>query len=244
MTALNIEANVKVGAAERRAMKISLRLDTIADNFEAVMPMIREAIELRDDVALGYRSPGDYVRDRFGNALSRLPLELRRETVKELTEAGLSTRAIAPVVGVHKDTVRNDLKSGGEPSPPVSESGGANATPDAEPVEPDIDPAHIDYATGEVLDAPDAEPERKPVTGIDGKTYKQPEPRKRQDQRSDAETYLNLAQTYAAKAATEALKLTPSQIDRVKPNAALWVGGISESIETLQRLVTSLEMEN
>ena len=34
-------------AAERRAERIRLRLDSIADNYGAVMPMIREAIEKR-----------------------------------------------------------------------------------------------------------------------------------------------------------------------------------------------------
>lgn len=96
-------------AAERRAMKIGLRLDAIAENYQAVMPMIREAIDLRDDIALGYRSPGDYVSDRFGQALSKLGMELRREVVRELTDAGMSTRAIAPVVGVHHSTVADDV---------------------------------------------------------------------------------------------------------------------------------------
>lgn len=114
------------GAAERRAMKISLRLDTIADNYDAVMPMIREAISLRDDVALGYRSPGDYVRDRFGNALSRLGVEVRREVVRELTEAGLSTRAIAPVVGVSKSQVATDREQ-------VSSTGHLPERPEPEP---------------------------------------------------------------------------------------------------------------
>lgn len=42
---------------------------------------------------------------------------MRREAVRELTEAGLSTRAIAPIVGTSHDTVHRDLR------------GVANATP-------------------------------------------------------------------------------------------------------------------
>lgn len=68
-------------------------------------------------------------------------------------------------------------------------------------------------------------------------------PRARQAQRDDAETYLNLAQSYADKAAKQVEKLTDAQIERVKPNAALWVGGIGESVEALQRLLTSLTRE-
>lgn len=128
-------------AAERRAERIRLRLDAIADNYTAVMPLIREAIENRDDLALGYRSPGDYVADRFGAALTNLGVDVRRVVVKELTEAGLSTRAIAPVVGVHHDTVARDARR---------RSGVVDTTPEPTASEP-------------------AEP--RPVTGIDGKTY-------------------------------------------------------------------------
>jgi hypothetical protein len=50
--------------------------------------------------------------DRFGEALARLGIDPRREVVKELTELGLSTRAIAPIVGVDQSTVVRDLRSG------------------------------------------------------------------------------------------------------------------------------------
>jgi hypothetical protein len=46
--------------------------------------------------------------DGNGATLSRLGVDLRREVVRELTEAGLSTRAIAPVVGVSNITVSKD----------------------------------------------------------------------------------------------------------------------------------------
>jgi len=46
--------------------------------------------------------------DGNGATLSRLGVDLRREVVRELTEAGLSTRAIAPVVGVSNFTVSKD----------------------------------------------------------------------------------------------------------------------------------------
>lgn len=103
-------------AAERRAERIRLRLDAIADNYQAVLPMIREAIEKRDDLALGYRSVGEYVSDRFGGALNNLGIEVRREVVRELTEAGMSSRAIAPVVGVSDRQVRYDAEQVGSVS--------------------------------------------------------------------------------------------------------------------------------
>lgn len=107
MTLLNTETGelLDTAAAERRAERISLRLDAIADNYAAVMPMIRDAIEKRDDLALGYRSPGDYVSDRFGGALRRLGGDVSRVVVGELTDAGLSQRAIAPIIGVTQQQV-------------------------------------------------------------------------------------------------------------------------------------------
>lgn len=105
-------APINTSDAERRALKIGLRLDTIADNYEAVMPMIREALEEGDHATLGYRSPGEYLADRFGKALSRLPVIVRREFVGELTDAGLSTRAIAAVTGTSHETARKDQMAG------------------------------------------------------------------------------------------------------------------------------------
>lgn len=142
------EPNYDTAAAERRAERIRLRLDSIADNITTVLPMIREAIEKNDHAALGYRSVGEYVSDRFGGALSRLPVDLRRPVVHELASAGMSTRAIAPVVGADFSTVSRDLNA---------------RVADATPA-----PA-VDRETGEILSDPT--PESPAVTGIDGKTY-------------------------------------------------------------------------
>lgn len=175
-------------SAERRAQQIETRLAAVGESFTVAMQKIREAIELRDDIALGYRSPGDYVRARFGNALSGLPVEMRREAVRELTEAGMSTRAIAPVVAVSNKTVHADLNSGvtpGNTSPtPAPEEG------EADGAGPHVSAAAADEPEGE--DAPEnprlgsehsasgvATPDapRPPVIGIDGKTYTRPEPK-------------------------------------------------------------------
>lgn len=99
-----------------------MRLDAIADNYTAVLPMIRQAIEMRDDVALGYRSVGEYVADRFGSALSRLPVDLRRPVHNELHAAGMSTRAIASVTNSGVATIHRDLTAGvpnGTPAPAI-----------------------------------------------------------------------------------------------------------------------------
>jgi hypothetical protein len=176
------------GAAERRAERITLRLDAIAENYRMVLPMIREAIEKRDDIALGYRSPGDYVSDRFGQSLAGLGVEVRRAVVGELTEAGLSTRAIAPVVGVSNKTVHDDQRRVTPvtpQSPQVAAGAPAGADGRAESrFESETAPAA--EPQGEEKDdpvGPDSN-SRPAVTGIDGKSYSRPAPKPRRDPES------------------------------------------------------------
>lgn len=158
--------------AERLSGRISARLDGIADNYVAVMPLIREALNRNAYAVLGYASHGAYIKDRFGDALGKLGIELRREIVRELSSAGLSTRAIAPVVGVSNFTVSKDIAA-------VSD-----LTPAPEPADEPLPPANP--FTGEVIDEPAVVTEThtvKVVTGLDGKEYTRPsapsEPRRR-----------------------------------------------------------------
>ena len=185
-------APIDTSAAERRALRIGLRLDAIADNYEAVMPMIREALEEGDHATLGYRSPGEYLADRFGKALSRLPIIVRREFVGELTDAGLSTRAIAAVTGTSHMTAQRDQQAGVTPVPPEptvnTETGevsddylpddatGEEVTTSTEATDTGSDPVFladdVEEAPGEGVEPVlSAAPSRPAVTGIDGKTY-------------------------------------------------------------------------
>ena len=104
--------------AERLTTDISHKLGIIADNTEAVMPLIREAIERNAYAALGYPSHGAYVAERFGDTLTRLEVAQRRDLVRELTAAGMSNRATGAVLGVNEKTVRNDLRTGADNSAP------------------------------------------------------------------------------------------------------------------------------
>lgn len=149
--------------AERLSSRISARLDGIADNYVAVMPLIREALNRNAYAVLGYASHGAYIKDRFGDALGKLGIDLRREIVRELSSAGLSTRAIAPVIGVSQRTVANDVSNLAHLD--------ATATADVEEESPVI----VNESTGEVVeDAPVTVTEThttKVVTGLDGKSY-------------------------------------------------------------------------
>lgn len=117
---------MSIAEAEHITDSISWRLDTIATAHEEVMPMIREALSRRAWDALGYASPGAYTADKFGGALHRLSVPVRQAVVLELTEAGMSTRAIGPVVGVSHEQVRKDQQR-----PPVNQLTPASPAPDA-----------------------------------------------------------------------------------------------------------------
>ena len=112
MTVTKTDDAEEVSAAKRRAQKIGLRLDIIADNFEALVPLIQEALELRDYETLGYQSPGDYLTDQFGASLARLPVEIRRETVAAIDSVQkVSNRSLAPVFDVDQATISRDRQA-------------------------------------------------------------------------------------------------------------------------------------
>lgn len=79
----------------------------------------------------------------LGDAPLQPERDARQELVAELSAAGMSTRAIAPIVGVDNKTVHNDLKR----MAPVS-----NDTPEPAPADPEV-VIHVDAATGEVIES-------------------------------------------------------------------------------------------
>ena len=59
----------------------------------------------------------------------KLPVQKRKEAVKELQSDGMSTRQIAGVLGVHHATVERDSGANAPPLPDGGSEGGANAPP-------------------------------------------------------------------------------------------------------------------
>lgn len=141
--------------AERITARIADKLDGIADNIEQVMPLIREALTREAWKPLGYSGATAYVSERFAGAFGRLPAAVRQPIVSELSSAGMSTRAIAPIVGVSNKTVHQDMQV----LPRVT---------------PGPTPEFVDTRTGEIRDEPAPKPAT--VTGMDGKQYTRPMP--------------------------------------------------------------------
>lgn len=147
--------------AERITSRIADKLDAIADNLEQVLPLIGEALTREAWKVLGYASPTAYVSERFAGALTRLSPEVRRPVVAQLSEAGMSTRTIAPLVGRDQSRIARDLQVMRSASPAIT-------PPSAEPYDEEMPP---DLATMPPL------PASRRIIGADNKTYTRPEPK-------------------------------------------------------------------
>lgn len=170
--------------ARRLTERIRTALDRVSTAWSDLSERITEAWERRADLALGYDSWAEYAEAEL-RPPSQIAAEVRRELVGLLSARGMSTRAIAPTVGVSHAQIAVDRQVSSDLTPV------RNRTPDPGPTVYDLhDPSfeRIDLTTGEVLDAaPEtsattgggeapvvAEPRK--VVGLDGKQYTRPAP--------------------------------------------------------------------
>jgi len=110
--AMGVDVQRDLSAAEARAVT-----ERIKSSMVGLMWDIVTAYRGRAWKALDYPTWDDYIRGEFNHAPLALPREERRVVVALLHGQGISNRAIAPTVGVDRQTVANDL-AGGENSPP------------------------------------------------------------------------------------------------------------------------------
>ena len=97
--------------ARRLTEQIRVLLVSVQEQVDALVRLVEEARAGNAHAALGYRSWSEYAEREFGRTPLRLPKEGRQELVVRLTELGMSTRAIGPVVGVDQKTVSNDRRA-------------------------------------------------------------------------------------------------------------------------------------
>lgn len=165
--------------AERATERIRVALDRVSNAWATLGERIKEAYQRRADLALGYGSWAEYA-DAELKPTEGIAAEVRRQLVGMLSQAGMSTRAIAPTVGASVGTVHSDRASGVHR---------LNTSPESEST---ADDSVIDSETGEVHESPEAwfaavrterdtenAPREAPqtVTGLDGKTYTRPAPK-------------------------------------------------------------------
>jgi len=170
--------------------------DRIKVAVEGTWHLITEAYTSRAWSALGYTSWDDYCTREFGTSRLRLPREDRSEVVASLRESGLSNRAIAAATGYSEPTIRREVAPASNDAPALHslEDVAAEFGVDLDELDDEDDEPALTQEECEALDAgielTDAEQaaaaeqievEAKPrITGIDGKSYPKPEPKKPQ----------------------------------------------------------------
>jgi hypothetical protein len=98
------------GDASHRRDRIKLLLTSMTEQTSKVVAILEEAEANEDHLILGYKSWTAYIAGEYAGLLSDLKLAQRREVVGSLTAIGMSTRAIAGVVGTSHKTVVKDLQ--------------------------------------------------------------------------------------------------------------------------------------
>ena len=142
--------------AERITTRITLMAGTIREGVEKLHELVQQAKDGNAHVALGYASWTAYLADVLGKQPIRLDAPERRELVAYLSGEGMSTRAIAPIVGVSVGQTHADRVAGVQ---------ALNTS--------------VDRETGEITETTVPTPAAAwagTVTGLDGKTYERPAP--------------------------------------------------------------------
>lgn len=241
--------------ARRLTERIRTALDRVSTAWADLAERIGEAYERRADLALGYSSWAEYAETEL-KPPSALAAEVRRELVGLLSARGMSTRAIAPTVGVGQTQIRRDQVSQ-DGSPQVG-----SAYPPDHHVVPDVPPGpaeRIDFATGEVIrdqragtippsSATDVEeqdtgmgmppaPRPAPITGLDGKQYTRPEPRSSDERRRPWPQSADEAAAKLDRLVTTIKNLSrDDRFPRYKNEAPRFRKSLAEAIDALQRV--------
>lgn len=106
-------------------------------------------------VALGYTSWDEMVTNELDHLHVRLPREERRGVVKSLRQAGLSTRAIADVTGINRETIRQEIAGDNKlSSAPITGKDGKTYQPKATPASV-VTPVQPDEINSCPVDAPE-----------------------------------------------------------------------------------------
>lgn len=219
------------------ARRITERLRIQGTNFQEARDKIISTLhEAQDGGAwelLGYASWSAYISDVFGEEPLRLERDPRREFVAELADEGMSTRAIAPLLGVSHMTVATDLQKVG-----VNDF---TTTSDVEPETPAVVSPVSAPSAATPEDAP--EPVRK-VTGLDGKQYSAPKPQQESKPRQHPLPDQFFRARYDMSRKVESLerladdqRFTTNKEKVAQEN----LNDLNHAIEALQRIVASLQ---
>lgn len=147
------------------------RINRIAAHVAASRQDIIDAHANRDWLALGYGTWAELCEAEFHGAMVGLPRGERRETVAELTEAGMSTRAIGAALGVSDMTVRRDTAGATNVAPAPTPVTGLDGKTYTRPIKSItvVEEITVDAETGEIVEPTPApattppRPHRRPL---------------------------------------------------------------------------------
>lgn len=113
MTLVNAETGEVVEPmSEADARRLTERIRITATNYAETKAKLLELVDMAKagaaHVSLGYKSWTAYLSDVLSDEPLRLARDDRRELVPRLRDEGMSTPAIAKVLGVNAETVRRD----------------------------------------------------------------------------------------------------------------------------------------
>lgn len=108
MTSLAVSSMTEQDA-QRLTERIRLTAHNYAEARTKLQELVAEAKSGNAHLALGYASWTAYLADVLGEEPMRLARGERQEMVQMLSAEGMSTRAIAPIVGADHVTVSRDL---------------------------------------------------------------------------------------------------------------------------------------
>lgn len=176
--------------AQRLTQRIKLTASSVRDGLFKLRNLVEEARNSNVWQILGHASWTAYLADTLADEPMRLGRDERQELVGYLSGEGLSTRAIAPIVGVSHETVAQDIsKRSSEPvrnlTPPTTKSPvehpkdvGPSAPVEEVGARTESLPVAAPTITPEPVEVPQADPiVPRPIVGMDGKVYTRPEPK-------------------------------------------------------------------
>lgn len=228
---------LSAGEAQRLTQRIKLTASSVRDGLFKLRNLVEEAKRSNVWQVLGYPSWTAYLADTLADEPMRLGRDERQQLVGYLSGEGLSTRAIAPIVGVHHDTVASDIKKApvGNPTPglpsvpvPFMDEQVAEITATEQPDDLDVS---VNFETGEVIEKP------RKITGLDGKTYTPPTAPRRAPFEDAFFRAIERVNTAIASLETVA---GDDRLPRNKEKVARYRNDLLNNIDALQRIADAI----
>ena len=234
--------------ARRLTERIRTRLDRVSTAWADLATSITEAYQRRADLALGYGSWSEYAEAELKPS-EGLAADVRAQLVA-LTKDAMPSRAIAPVLGVSGQRVRQiaaaQVASDLPPEPERINPATGEVVPG-----PTYRPTDVtDWTPQEVDDLVDADereleawkastvPAPPKVVGLDGKTYTRPEPKE-----TSKETTMTAAPSRLAIPQPPRYGGNRPKHAQIIRNAVLSASGLCIAMDEIQTLDQSIDNE-